>query len=378
MFPNPLSQIFARFSRRARDKPGHGSRPPVVLPEAMKIPKRAAPPCPAQGSDDADALVESLLAQSRYAMLLRPQLAGKIDHRQFERALRALEDEMALVPDGAVVLHQAFHGLEDASGDEDSGGAAGRVVHVERYFCDRHPITNEQFFEFVTAGAYADPSLWDPMILPALLTFVDQSGEPGPRYWREGRYDLEKRLHPVVGVSWYEASAYARWVGKRLPTDAEWVKSGSWPINLSGQGIVQRRFPWGDVMDRSRVNLWGSRANDTAAVDDFPEGASVGGICQLIGNVWEWTANDFPPPDNVGPPLVVETPMKSLRGGAFDTYFDSQASCAFQSGDAAIARKANIGFRCALSVRDLKSANGAPCAGSQSDARLGALTGGPA
>ena len=374
---NTLSQIFARFSRHPRDKPGHGSRPPLVPPQARKAPEPTAPPHPAHNPDDPDGLVETLLAQARYAMLLRPQLAERIDRRQFERALRALEDEMALVPDGEVLLHRVFHGLGDSESEEESAGVPCRVVHVDRFFCDRRPITNEQYFDFVIAGGYVDPSFWDPMILPALLTFVDQTGEPGPRYWREGRYDLEMRLHPVVGISWYEAAAYARWAGKRLPTDAEWVKSGSWPINLSGQGIMQRRFPWGDVMDRARANLWGSRSNATVPVDDYPEGASVGGIYQLIGNVWEWTANDFPPPDNSGPPLVVETPMRSIRGGAFDTYFDNQASCAFQSGDAAIARKPNIGFRCALSVSELKTVHDTHHAGSRSDARLQVPTGGP-
>ncbi len=374
---NPLSLILSRFSRRPHDKPELDSGPPFLPPEAKETPEPVAPRPAALDPDDPESLVEVLLAQGRYAMLLRPQLAEKIDRRQFQRALRALEDEMALVPNGEVVLHAVLHGSGDAPSEEDSAGGPCRVVHVDRFFCDRYPITNEQFFDFVIAGGYEDPSFWDPAILPALLTFVDETGSPGPRYWREGRYDLERRLHPVVGLSWYEAAAYARWAGKRLPTDAEWAKAGSWPINLSGQGILQRRFPWGDVMDRARANLWGSRSNSTVPIDEFPEGASVGGIYQLIGNVWEWTANDFPPPDNSGPPLVVETPMKSIRGGAFDTYFDNQASCAFQSGDAAIARKHNIGFRCALSVSELKSAHASHQADSRSDVQLCVPTGGP-
>jgi len=373
---NPLSSILSKFSRRSRDKPEQDSRPAFLPPHIMDPSGPVVTRPDTHDPDDPESLVEVLLSQGRYAVLLRPQLAEKIDRRQFERALRALEDEMALVPDGEVLLHRVCHGLGESSGEDDSAGVPCRVVHVDRFFCDRHPITNEQFFDFVIAGGYQDPSLWDPLILPALLTFVDETGSPGPRYWREGRYDLEKRLHPVVGVSWYEAAAYARWAGKRLPTDAEWVKSGSWPINLSGQGLIQRRFPWGDVMDRTRVNLWGSRGNATVSVDECAEGASVGGIYQLIGNVWEWTANDFPPADNSGPPLVVETPMRSIRGGAFDTYFDNQASCAFQSGDAAIARKHNIGFRCVLSVSELKTAHPARRAGPRPDARPRAPMGG--
>ena len=142
-------------------------------------------------------------------------------------------------------------------------------------------------------------------------------------------------------------------MGKRLATDAEWVKAGSWPVSLSAKTRVQRKYPWGDTMDRSRANLWGSGPGSTAPVDQFPGGISVGGVYHLIGNVWEWTRGDL---ESGRPPhqdLVFELPMKSIRGGAFDTYFDNQATCQFQSGEAAIGRKRNIGFRCAVGACDL-------------------------
>lgn len=106
-------------------------------------------------------------------------------------------------------------------------------------------------------------------------------------------------------------------------------------------------------MDRSCANLWGSGPNDTVPVDQFAQGVSVGGVYQLIGNVWEWTSNDFPPKHAAAEDWALEVPMKSIRGGAFDTYFENQATCQFPSADTAIARKPNIGFRCAVSVRDV-------------------------
>ena len=136
-------------------------------------------------------------------------------------------------------------------------------------------------------------AIWDQEIWPAVLDFVDQTGHPGPRFWHNGRYPRGEDNHPVVGVSWYEAAAYARWVGKRLPTDAEWVKAGSWPVALAGHPLLQRRYPWGEAMDRGRANLWGSGPGRTVSVDQFPGGVSVGGVQQLIGNVWEWTADAF-------------------------------------------------------------------------------------
>lgn len=140
-------------------------------------------------------------------------------------------------------------------------------------------------------------------------------------------------------------------MGKRLPTDAEWVKAGSWPVPLSDERQWQRKFPWGDTMDRDRCNLWGSGRGGVAAVTDYASGVSVGGVYQLIGNVWEWTTGDFGAEESED--LSLPTPMKSIRGGAFDTYFENQATCQFVSGENPLARRHNIGFRCALGVCDV-------------------------
>jgi hypothetical protein len=79
----------------------------------------------------------------------------------------------------------------------------------------------------------------------------------------------------------------------------------------------------------------------------------VGGALQLIGNVWEWTSGHFSTGAYARRDLILPTPMRSVRGGAFDTYFENQATCQFQSGDDPVARKHNIGFRCAVSMCDL-------------------------
>jgi iron(II)-dependent oxidoreductase len=112
-------------------------------------------------------------------------------------------------------------------------------------------------------------------------------------------------------------------------------------------------------MDRGRANLWGSGPGRIVSVAEFADGVSVGGVHQLIGNVWEWTADCFAPEEpGRDPPLAAGPKMKSVRGGAFDTYLDSQATCHFQSGELALARKHNIGFRCAIGLRDLAPADG--------------------
>ena len=316
-------------------------------------PRRAVGPATADPADT-DALVEEMLAQGRYALLLRPQIAATLSQEQFRRALAALEEDMALVPDGDVFLGPIDEVAEDGRLDETAlAEGPGRIVQVQRFFLDRYPVTNAQYEAFVAAGGYEQPALWDPSILPAVLDFVDQTGRPGPRYWRDGTFPPGREDHPVVGVNWYEASAYARWVGKRLPSDAEWVKAASWPVRLSPTMRLQRRYPWGDTMDRTKANVWGSGPGDTVPVQQFAAGVSVGGVYQMTGNVWEWMRGNYLPPDGSDGQWAAEIGLKSLRGGAFDTYFDNQATCQFQSGDAAVARKPNIGFRLALGACDV-------------------------
>ncbi len=293
-----------------------------------------------------------MILDGRYGLLLRPQIAGDLTAPQFQRAYELLEDEMALVPTGEVGLELPDFGDFPTSDSGDEIHEA--VIRVDSLYMDRYPVTNEQFQAFVDAGGYEQSSIWHPEILPAVLDFVDKSGMPGPRLWNNGRYPPGKAKHPVVGVSWYEACAYARWAGKRLPTDAEWVKAASWPVAVGTSTRRQRRYPWGQAMDRERANLWSASCGSTVAVDEFPEGVSVGGVYQLIGNVWEWTLGDFDPG-------LAEVPvdeqnqgtLKNIRGGAFDTYFENQATCQFASGEAPLARKHNIGFRCVLGTCDL-------------------------
>jgi iron(II)-dependent oxidoreductase len=156
-------------------------------------------------------------------------------------------------------------------------------------------------------------------------------------------------------VSWYEASAFARWVGKRLPTDAEWTKAGAWPVESAPGRIAQRRYPWGESFDIRRANLWGSNRKGTVDVDEYPDGESVGGVHQLVGNVWEWTGTSLA--TTAEPSFHVPETFKSIRGGAFDTYFENHATCHYQSGEHPLARRHNIGFRLALPMSTLEVAS---------------------
>jgi ergothioneine biosynthesis protein EgtB len=197
-------------------------------------------------------------------------------------------------------------------------------VQLEPFAIARRAVTNGEFAEFVDDGGYKQEHLWTPEGWEWRKTARAEH----PVYWeRVGlgweirEFDrwtpLPERL-PLIHVNWYEADAYCRWAGRRLPTEAEWEAAAAGP--------EKRRFPWGDAIDKPEVaNLDAARAGvveaDALALGDTPTG-----IRQLIGNTWEWTASPFQPypgftPDpyrDYSKPWFDGNHMV-LRGGAWPT-----------------------------------------------------------
>jgi iron(II)-dependent oxidoreductase len=308
---------------------------------------------------DLDSMVKRMFDDGRFALLLRPQIASTLEPAVLARAQDELDRRMSIVPAGDVRLEpNRLSAAAEFDVPEELLEPVSIPVAVT--FLDRYPVTNRQFQAFVDAGGYEQMAIWEAEVWPAVLDFVDTTNRPGPRYWVDGRYPAGKDDHPVVGVCWYEAAAYARWVGRRLPTDAEWVKAACWPVNIPPANSFQRKYPWGNTMERQRANLWGSGPGDTVPVEEFNDGVSVGGAYHLIGNVWEWTSDEFlwvaTAADKNAPPSL----LKTVRGGAFDTYFDNQATSQFASGENPLGRKHNVGFRCALGICDLAATTPEP------------------
>jgi iron(II)-dependent oxidoreductase len=154
---------------------------------------------------------------------------------------------------------------------------------------------------------------------------------------------------PVVHVCFHEAEAYARWAGKRLPTEAEWEKAARFDP-ATGRS---RRFPWGDDEPQERHANLGQRHLSPAPVGAYPDGASPLGVHQLMGDVWEWCASDFQPyPGFAAFPydeysLVFFGPkFRMLRGGSFGTD-PAAVRGTFRNWDYPIRRQIFSGFRCA-------------------------------
>ena len=202
-------------------------------------------------------------------------------------------------------------------------------VFIQDFALDRVPVSNGEYLEFIRDGGYSDFRWW----FSEAWATVNLEPWQAPLYWElhsdewlirdfSGLHAAtEKAEEPVTHVSFYEASAFAKWAGKRLPTEAEWEKAACGPT----EGADRLSFPWGDDNpDSARANLVENELWNVAPVGSFPEGRSAHGCYQMIGDVWEWTTSDYVPYpgfkaefDEYNDKWFVG--QKILRGGSFAT-----------------------------------------------------------
>ena len=207
-------------------------------------------------------------------------------------------------------------------------------VEVRPFAIARAPVTQGEFAEFVEAKGYGRKEFWSE---PG-WNWREGVGAEHPVYWKgeaAGRWlrrDFDRWLplephRPVLHVNWWEAEAYGNWAGRRLPTELEWEVAASAEPAQFGKELAERkrRFPWGnDPAAPERANL-GWRAMAAVEVNALPAGDSGFGCRQMLGNVWEWTANDFGPYPGfeIDPYREYSQPWfgthKVLRGGAWPT-----------------------------------------------------------
>jgi iron(II)-dependent oxidoreductase len=200
----------------------------------------------------------------------------------------------------------------------------GHAVDVAPFAIAKAAVTQAEYAAFVDAGGYQDARLWSDG-----GAWLASTGARQPAYWRrhgdswqrrhfDNWVDLEPDL-PASHVCWWEADAFCRWAGRRLPTEAEWEYAacgGSWP---------KPSYPWGEAEPspaRAATDWWPA---GPVAVGDCASGDSPVGCRQMIGNVWEWTASDFAAYPNFERDAYWENSeqffgsRKVLRGGAWAT-----------------------------------------------------------
>ncbi|MGH8867365.1 MAG: ergothioneine biosynthesis protein EgtB [Actinomycetes bacterium] len=228
-------------------------------------------------------------------------------------------------------------------------------VSLGAFWLDTTPVTSGAYAAFVDAGGYAQPQWWHP----DGWAYVQTQGLAAPRTWsRDGGQWVRRRFghlepvppdEPVCHVSWYEADAYARWAGRRLPTEAEWEKAARHDP-ATGRS---RRFPWGDDEPTPELANLGQRHLQPAPAGSYPAGASAYGVRQMVGDVWEWTSSDFTGYPGFAPWPYAEysevffgPEHKVLRGGSFAV--DPVASRGtFRNWDLPVRRQVFAGFRTA-------------------------------
>ncbi len=231
-------------------------------------------------------------------------------------------------------------------------------VELDAYWIDTVPVSNEQYLEFMDDGGYLDSRWWST----EGWAHRNDAKLESPKYWsREAGAWWRRRFgvvepvpmdEPVQHVSFYEAEAYARWAGRRLPTEAEWEKAARLDPNTGRS----RRFPWGDENPTTAHANLGGGALRPAPVGSYPAGASALGLRQLIGDVWEWTSSDFAPypgyrtfPYKEYSEVFFGDGYKVLRGGSWAA--DAAASRGtFRNWDYPIRRQIFTGFRTARSA----------------------------
>jgi len=159
-------------------------------------------------------------------------------------------------------------------------------INLPLYFIDTYEVTNAEYKKFVQA-----------------------TGRRPPMDWQGGQYPAGKDRYPVDTVAWEDANAYCLWAGKRLPTEAEWEKAARGPEGL--------KYPWGNEFDDKRANV-NNVVGHTTEVGQYENGKSPYGAYDMIGNVWEWTADWYQPyPGNTYTSDKFGTQFKVLRGDSF-------------------------------------------------------------
>jgi iron(II)-dependent oxidoreductase len=262
---------------------------------------------------------------------------------------RRLETEEILVEGGPFVL-----GAEGVPWSYDNERRA-HTVDLAPFRIDAAPVTNAAYMAFLADGGYDRADLWSE----DGWAWREEAGLGHPEFWRregEGGWSRRRFGHveavppdePVQHVCWYEADAFARWAGKRLPTEAEWEKAATW--DPAG---AKRRFPWGDAAPtEAEANLAG-RHLGPAPAGAYPGGADPRGAEQLVGDVWEWTASEFRPypgfatfPYSEYSEVFFGREYRVLRGASWATH-PTVARATFRNWDYPIRRQIFCGFRCA-------------------------------
>jgi len=220
-----------------------------------------------------------------------------------------------LVPAGEFVLG-VDAGSEPYSLDNER---PAHVVDVAAFRIGRVPVTNGEWRQFIDHGGYEQQRWWSHRG----WTHRQEAGLTAPQFWnpdgtrtRLGHVEEIPADEPVQHVTYFEAEAYAAWVGARLPTEVEWEKAAAWDP-ASGR---RRRFPWGTSEPTEHLANLGGDALRPAPVGAYPASASAYGAEQMLGDVWEWTSSPLRPWPGFTPMIYDRYSQPFFEGYGADNY----------------------------------------------------------
>lgn len=219
-------------------------------------------------------------------------------------------------------------------------GEPPRQVQLAAYVIDRFPVTVAAYAAFIEAGGYREPRFWSP----EGWAWREEGAIEKPRFWGEDEWRAYLvPNHPVVGVSYYEAEAYAAFGGARLPSEAEWEKAA--------RGADARKYPWGNDWRDDACGMRGVGPRTTVPIGVFPKGQSPYGLRDLVGCVWQWCSDPFlgwgasADDDERATAPPAPPSRRTTCGGAWNT-LQWSVSCLGRNGYPMTARFSNLGFRC--------------------------------
>ena len=178
-----------------------------------------------------------------------------------------------ILPDGMVLIPEGEFKMGSNDGGADPDEQPVHTIHLDAFYIDANEVTNGEFKDFVLANPR-----WQK-------DRINEKFHDGSylKDWNGNNYPLGERDHPVRYVSWYAAMAYAVWVDKRLPTEAEWEKAAR-------GGLDKKQYPWGNGINLNRAN-YGKHLGETTPVGDYP--SNDYGVYDTAGNVWEWCLDGY-------------------------------------------------------------------------------------
>jgi iron(II)-dependent oxidoreductase len=261
------------------------------------------------------------------------------------KLLSLAEDASAPLPERIAAAHELATAGDPSLLSErrvpiDGGifamGQPARAVEVAPFRIDVFPVSVGAFKRFIEAGGYDERSHWSD----EGWAWTIAENIRGPRFW--GETEWESYLvdnHPVVGVSFHEASAYASFAGARLPTEAEWQSAAA--------GVEGRAYPWGAAWIDGACAMRGVGPRSTVPIGVFPLNRTPEGVRDLVGCVWQWCADSFVGWGADGPDADAfgAEPTRVARGGAWNSLKWS-VTCQSRNGYPLPARFSNLGFRC--------------------------------